>query len=819
MSASLHTPRRIARLLAASPTLLAGASVLLSFSAQAQLPPPPVSPAPVLSLEYDAQGNPTRSMRAGLATSQTYDALNRRVRTTDARGKNTGYGYNGREDLTQVTDPRSLVTQYPRTGLGEATGLLSPDTGSASYTLDAAGKLLTRTDSRGVVTTYAYDAIDRLTNITFSQAGQPPQSFGWTYDQPGPSFGYGVGRLTSAQFPSGSATYSYDELGRLRATHQTVGNGSVTWSHGTSYGYDAAGRVVSVTYPSGRTLLIPHVGGQPTGMSLAPPGAAAIPLLNALQFEPSPGALGPARSWNWQLAGGGSLVHSRVFDSYGRMVRHPLGGAVRDISYDTADRIAAYTHYDAVSGSRVTALDQGFGYDDLDRLTSIGTSVGNWSIAYDDNGNRTLVNIGSGGATVGQAYTIDANSNRLLSISNPSRSFGFDAAGNIVADTAPARQLQVGIDPSGRMATVSQRTSVDGVTSEVSASYVHDGAGLRVLKQVVQGPSCQVNDPGAQPVCDWPRATPNEGTIYLYDPAGRLLGEYRLNDGSVIREYVWLQGMPVAVIDGSAANPIVYYVQTDHLDTPRVMLDRQGRQRWTWVAEPFGNSAPVENPLGIGAVVLNLRMPGQYFDAESGVAYNWHRSFDAGVGRYTQSDPIGLAGGINTYAYVAGNPLSFADPRGLDNPGLGPYGPFPGKMGFRRGVPGDSCTCMFGPDTFYAPPGTNFGDVHSAGQANGWSPNRVNDAVGHWGTFDFQRDVGMNQFTGAYTNAANFAVGAYMHGAGYGRATTLGIARGFAMARSSNAGDQNQAKYQAMGWDAANSGKFNLQYACQCTCP
>ena len=119
--------------------------------------------------------------------------------------------------------------------------------------------------------------------------------------------------------------------------------------------------------------------------------------------------------------------------------------------------------------------------------------------------------------------------------------------------------------------------------------------------------------------------------------------------------------------DTVATNPpVVYFFHTDHLETPRVVTDAVGNLRWRWLAEPFGTTAPETNPSGLGAFTQPLRFPGQYADQESGLSYNYFRNYDSSIGRYNSSDPIGLNGGINTYAYVYENPLSFVDPLGLD---------------------------------------------------------------------------------------------------------------------------------------------------------
>jgi RHS repeat-associated protein len=111
----------------------------------------------------------------------------------------------------------------------------------------------------------------------------------------------------------------------------------------------------------------------------------------------------------------------------------------------------------------------------------------------------------------------------------------------------------------------------------------------------------------------------------------------------------------------------MYFIQTDHLNTPRAIFDANQQVRWKWdQQEPFGASVPDENPAGQGAFEFPGRFPGQYADRETNLAYNYFRYYDSSLGRYDQSDLIGLGDGLNTFAYVHDNPLTLSDAQGLE---------------------------------------------------------------------------------------------------------------------------------------------------------
>jgi len=219
--------------------------------------------------------------------------------------------------------------------------------------------------------------------------------------------------------------------------------------------------------------------------------------------------------------------------------------------------------------------------------------------------------------------------------------WSFDANGNLQRKEDTVNNIIETYTYDVRNRLSGYNKTING-TSTTTATYAYDPFGRRINKTV----------DGVE-------------TRYIYDINGTLLAETTA-DGTVTRKYIWAGLTPVAQIDIQGTTETVTYLHTDQLATARLGTDQTGTVVWHWDRDAFGTGAANDDPDGNGqATVVNLRFPGQYYDAETGMHYNYFRYYDPKTGRYITSDPIGLLGGINLYAYVNNNPVSYIDPWGL----------------------------------------------------------------------------------------------------------------------------------------------------------
>ncbi len=553
---------------------------------------------------YDKVNNLTSTTDPnGHAASMAYDGLNRLITFTDERSSSTTSTYGDTDAPVTVTDPKAVVTSYVRNGWGEIIQEQSNDVGAIVYERNQLGQPTKRTDARGVVADFSYDDAGRVTAVAYP--GEPASDVGYTYDSTA-SGNKGIGRLTGATDAAGSVSYTYDLLGRMTAEQRGIG--ALTYT--TGYGYNAAGDVASVTYPSGRTVFFDRDDdGKVNVVRMLPSGGS----MQWLVFYVGRTPFGPIAGVQF----GNDTREWRQYDEDGRitalqtLLETPATSYI-DLTYQYGDKrnLTGITDLlNAGDSETYTYTDNGF----------LQTAVGPWSAPP---------------AATNDVYGLASGSNRLSGVTTngtPSRSFVSDADGNIIEDTdlALSTTKELAYNHPGQL----QGVEVGGVAR---GAYVYDYLS-RLASRTLPASST---------------------TLHLvHDNDGNVIAEYD-GSGVLLREYVWMDGRPIAAI--TAGTPaLTYYVHTDHLERPVMMTDAGNTVVWRAKYLPYGEVYSITGPAS-----LDYRFPGQWFQLETGLAYNWHRHYDATTGRYVQPDPLGMPDGPSRWAYAGNSPLMNVDPDG-----------------------------------------------------------------------------------------------------------------------------------------------------------
>jgi RHS repeat-associated protein len=580
-----------------------------------------------MASEYDAKGQLTAIIDPlSNRTEYEYDAAGNQNVERDALQRETHYQYddlNRQVQIVQQGVSLSAVTQMTYDAAGNLTSFTDPENNTHVFTYDALSRRTQEKRPLGEAFQFGYDDRGRLTykiNARDQRIEYEYDDWGGVTEERHYSDSTGTNLLRTRTYAynldgqptvvSDNAvqagdlyTTTYDALGRPEVNFvKYIPGGDIS----LTYGYDRYGNRNALTLDDGTVVNYFYTFDKRNRLASATlPGTHTVTYSEADERETLTFPNGITTTWTYSSAGPIDTISTR------NSAQNTLESW--DYSHNAVLNIEGLTTTEGLTN---------YGYDGLDRLTDATYPLSSPLIdelyEYDLVGNRE---------DPGDPSSWEYDGNNQINAS-PDVTYAFDADGNLINRSDGAI---LAYDVTNRLISF---------VGAATGDYQYEPAGRRISKTI----------------------NGTQTTWFLWDGT-QLLAEYD-NAGNRTKRYGYLPGdyAPITMEDANGA----YAVHSDHLQTPKLMTDGIETIVWTNQMQAFGRATVTEDPDGNAAdVIFNIRFPGQYSDAESGLHYNHFRDYDPSLGRYVESDPIGLTGGVNTYLYALASPVNLSDRLGL----------------------------------------------------------------------------------------------------------------------------------------------------------